>query len=74
MSINNSFNNSMISVGGASMGGTPFHTQNKGLLDEMSTNNTLQVEPKKIFHPFAEKPSPFEEFQQALILFFETIF
>jgi hypothetical protein len=31
------------------------------------------VEPKRIFHPFADKPSPFEEWRQTLILCLETI-
>ena len=30
------------------------------------------VEPKKLFHPFADKPSPFEEWKQALLLCMET--
>lgn len=32
------------------------------------------VEPKRLFHPYAEKPSPFEEWKTALILALETLF
>ena len=34
----------------------------------------MNVEQKKIFHPFADKPSPFEEWRQVVLIFFETFF
>eukprot|EP00347_Sterkiella_histriomuscorum_P016946 403351246 len=37
-------------------------------------NLNQAVEQKKMFHPFADKPSPFEEWKQVIILAMETMF
>ena len=42
-------------------------------LAQNQTNNQQNVEAKKLFHPFAEKPSPVEEWKQVIILAFETM-
>jgi hypothetical protein len=55
----------MISQSGASMGGTG---GGKGVGEENAV-----VEQKHLFHPFAEKQSPFEEWKQALIISIETM-
>ena len=72
---NTSVNTSVLSNSRASVGGTPLiMASNRVIFDIDAAGKNQSVETKKYFHPFAEKPSPFEEWKQALSLAMETIF
>ena len=40
----------------------------------MNFTKNLQIEERKLLHPFADKPTPLEDFRQTVILAIETIF
>ena len=57
------------------MGGTPFQQRSNQQLHFDDLPQALQVvESKRIYHPFADQPSPFEQWRQTVLLALETVF
>lgn len=77
LSNNTSLVSGRASTGGPQIQAKAFNSNSKKhqIVDSMDyMPQTQPVEPKKLFHPFAEKPSPYEEWKTMILMAFETLF